>query len=51
MDNVEHYKLDVETLSTVHMGIMKPAEVIEIMTLLVNFQQKSSDAAVQEGST
>jgi hypothetical protein len=31
MDNVEHYKLEVETLSTVHMGIMKPAEVIEMV--------------------
>jgi hypothetical protein len=31
MDNVEHYKLEVEMLSTVHMGIMKPAEVIEMV--------------------
>jgi glyoxylase-like metal-dependent hydrolase (beta-lactamase superfamily II) len=31
MDNVEHYELDVETLSTVHMGIMKPADVIEMV--------------------
>lgn len=31
MDNVEHYRLDVETLSTVHMGIMKQSEVVEMI--------------------
>ncbi|MEP7311232.1 MAG: hypothetical protein ABI859_01505 [Pseudomonadota bacterium] len=31
MDNVEHYGLDVQTLSTVHMGIMKQPEVLEMI--------------------
>jgi glyoxylase-like metal-dependent hydrolase (beta-lactamase superfamily II) len=31
MDNIEYYKLDVETLSPVHMNIMKQAEVIEMV--------------------
>jgi hypothetical protein len=31
MDNVEHYKLQVETLSTVHMGVMKHQDVIDMI--------------------
>jgi glyoxylase-like metal-dependent hydrolase (beta-lactamase superfamily II) len=31
MDAIEHYKLDVETLSPVHMDVMKQAEVIELI--------------------
>jgi hypothetical protein len=28
MNNIEYYKLDVETISPVHMNVMKQAEVI-----------------------
>jgi glyoxylase-like metal-dependent hydrolase (beta-lactamase superfamily II) len=31
MDNIEHYKLDVQTLSPVHMNIMKQADVIVLI--------------------
>ncbi|MEP7311226.1 MAG: MBL fold metallo-hydrolase [Pseudomonadota bacterium] len=31
MDNIEYYKLDVETLAPVHMNLMKQAEVIEMI--------------------
>jgi hypothetical protein len=31
MDNVEYYKLDVETISPVYMNVMKLAEVIEMV--------------------
>ena len=31
MDNIEYYKLDVQTISPVHMNIMKQAEVIEMV--------------------
>lgn len=31
MDNIEYYKLDVETISPAHMQIMKQAEVIEMV--------------------
>jgi hypothetical protein len=31
MDAIEHYKLDVETLSPVHMDVMKHADVIELI--------------------
>jgi glyoxylase-like metal-dependent hydrolase (beta-lactamase superfamily II) len=31
MDNIEYYKLDVETISPVHMQIMKHAELIEMI--------------------
>jgi glyoxylase-like metal-dependent hydrolase (beta-lactamase superfamily II) len=31
MDNLEYYKLDVETISPVHMDIMKQAQVIEMV--------------------
>jgi glyoxylase-like metal-dependent hydrolase (beta-lactamase superfamily II) len=31
MDDIEYYKLDVETLSPVHMDIMKQADVIEMV--------------------
>jgi glyoxylase-like metal-dependent hydrolase (beta-lactamase superfamily II) len=31
MDNIEHYKLDVEILSPVHMNVMKQADVIQMI--------------------
>ena len=50
MDNIEYYKLDVETLSPVHMNIMKHDEVIEMIKFGVKGARERCAAELAKGN-
>jgi glyoxylase-like metal-dependent hydrolase (beta-lactamase superfamily II) len=50
MDNIEYYKLDVETISPVHMNIMKHAEVIEMLKAGVKRARERCAAEAAKGN-
>jgi len=50
MDNIEYYKLDVETLSPVHMNIMKQDEVIDMIKFGVKGARERCAAELAKGN-
>jgi len=50
MDNIEYYKLDVATLSSVHMGIMKQDEVIELIKFGVKGARERCASELAKGN-
>jgi hypothetical protein len=50
MNNIEYYKLDVETISPVHMNVMKQAEVIGMVKSGVKRARDRCAAELAKGS-
>lgn len=50
LDNIEHYKLDVETLSPVHMNIMKQPDVIDMIRGGVQRARARCDEELRKGN-